>query len=259
MSRSYLSKRDESFNREEIVLRYYRRFSVDELSRLSAWSEWDGHDAYRALAIDHFEVVSYQIRTDLETEFQQASGVFYEQELAESRRITAQRSASGLDSQAFAGSLSGNWQRTAARTAEESAQSSLERRKQEYLAAALAGLARHAKPADIKFGRQFLFSSETDVSIEAVKLISRCGTAEDVADLVKLATTSDALLQELAAKAAFHLAENQLDIAAGFLATNDEILISIAVAELILRGRNPLTLSSNHFWTKLMKTFGLGR
>jgi hypothetical protein len=74
-------------------------------------------------------------------------------------------------------------------------------RKLEYLTAALSGLAANGEEGDIEFGRSFLFHSETDIRIEAVKIIHKFGAADDVPDLVKVATSNDALLQELAAKA----------------------------------------------------------
>lgn len=53
-----------------------------------------------------------------------------------------------------------------------------------------------------------------------------------IPDLVKIATSNDALLQELAAKATLKLS-GDFTVAAEFLETGDEILVSITLAELI--------------------------
>jgi len=122
-----------------------------------------------------------------------------------------------------------------ATTPESMAQSDVTGRKVYYIAAALAGLAHHGSPEDAEFGRQFLSHSDIDVRIEAVRVIHRCGNVSDVSSLIKTAESSDGLVQELAAKAALALTADQHGVAGEFLRTENEILTSITVAELIAR------------------------
>jgi hypothetical protein len=162
----------------------------------------------------------------------------HEQELAEWRRREAERS-SRTESPSISPSLSGFAALVSTlpdRTPEEYASSSVGSRKLEYMTAALSGLAANGEEGDIEFGRSFLFHSETDVRIEAVKIIHKFGADDDVPDLVKVATRNDALLQELAAKAALKLSGDLSQVAAEFLDTADEILVSITLAELIQNG-----------------------
>ena len=136
--------------------------------------------------------------------------------------------------------MSGSWsalwnlaQQPDESTPESSAQSSVESRKAYYIAAALAGLGRNGGGEDVNFGRRFLFHIDEDVRIEAVKVIGRCGSPQDVPDLIKVATSEDGLLQELAARGALNLSDEPLTVAGQFLVTGDEILISLTISELI--------------------------
>jgi HEAT repeat protein len=124
-------------------------------------------------------------------------------------------------------------------------------RKSEYVKAALAGLARNGSAADVELGRKFLFDSEIDIRIDAVRVIQKCGTAHDVTDMIRIATSSDALLQELAAEAALNLGPTPLSIAAKFLDGNDEILLSITIADLIRKGDKE---STGAFLTPYLKS-----
>jgi len=238
MSRTLIRRNAVSFDRQAIVLKFYRRFEVPALIEMTSWLEWAGHDAYRALAVEHFGQFGETVREDLRTNFAAAAAPYHERELAEWRRREAERS-SRTESPSISPSLSGFAGLISTlpdRTPEEYASSSVESRKLEYITAALSGLAANGEEGDIELGRSFLFHSETDVRIEAVKIIHKFGAADDVPDLVKVATSSDALLQELAAKAALKLSDDLTEVAAEFLETADEILVSITLAELIQNG-----------------------
>lgn len=234
MSRSLVARRESIIDRNEIVLSYYRRFDLEQLLPMAQWKEWGGNDAYLALTVDHFEQFGDKLREDLQADFSAAADDYYEQELAESRRINGLTAGDGGLSQALG--LFGSWNPSKKITPEDSAKSSVDMRKSQYVRSALAGLAHNGRDSDVEFGRKFLFDGDTDIRIEAVKVIRKFGTADDVTNLISVATSSDALLQELAAEAALRLAADPFAVAAQFLETSDEILLSISVADLIVRG-----------------------
>jgi hypothetical protein len=224
---------------ERIVLEFYRRYDADQLVRMADWDQLAGHEAYRALAIEHFPEFAERLREDLRTDFDAAAEGHYRSRLEEWRRLAATPISTTNASLLFPSQislLSGAKQKRTKedyQTPETIARSDVEGRKIYYIGAALVGLARNGSPEDVEFGRRFLFHNNNDVRIEAVSVIRRCGNADDVSALIKVAKSSDGLLQELACQAALELSRDQREVATEFLATGDEILVSVTVAELI--------------------------
>jgi hypothetical protein len=103
----------------------------------------------------------------------------------------------------------------------------------EFIAGALAGLAAHGEATDVEFGRKHLYHTEYDVRVEAVRVVSRFGGAEDYVDLIKLAKSTEGLLQEMAVRAALNLATDRIEAVRDLIETGNEVLISIAICELI--------------------------
>lgn len=248
MSRKFIARRVSPIDRDEIIFEFYRRFNIDQLVEMTDWNEWSGHDAYRALACEHFADFGQRLREDLRTDFGSAGQKYYEGELTTWKEIAAHRTTTSNQTGSFP-TISGSWsalwkvaQQPDESTPESSAQRSVESRKAYYIAAALAGLSRSGASEDVTFGRRLLFHTDEDVRIEAVKVITRCGSSEDVRDLIKVATTEDGLLQELAGRSALNLSDEPLVVARELLATGDEILTSLTLAELIaleIKGRQP--------------------
>jgi hypothetical protein len=209
---------------------------------MTSWDRLSGHEAYRALALEHFSEFGERIREDLRTDFAEAAEAYYQHELEVWRRIEStppvvenvQLLMPPMTS-LFSNRKRDNVEKENL-TPESMAQSDVMGRKADYLAAAMAGLARNGSPDDAEIGRRFLFHSEDDVRIEAIRIIRRFGNAKDVPNLIKIAKSSEGLLQELAANSALVVANDMREIADELLATGDEILVSSAVTELIARG-----------------------
>jgi hypothetical protein len=238
--RALIFQPEPPIEREEILLAFYQRYDKTSLMQMACWDRLAGHEAYRALAIQHFTEFAVVLRDNLRTEFAAAGQMYYQTQLEEWRRIeTGPINRAYLESPSLTLSLLSGLQhkpeKRDASTPESVAQSDVERRKVYYIAAALAGLARYGSPEDADFGRQFLSHSDMDVRIEAVRVIQRCGNGTDVPSLIKTAKGSDGLVQELAAKAVFVLTVDQKAVAGEFLKTENEILTSITIAELIAR------------------------
>ena len=209
---------------------------------MTDWEQWSGHEAYRALAIEHFPEFAGRLREDLRTDFAATAENYYHRQLAEWQRInmTPYRPENlPLLMPPLISLMAGRKLERSekeAPTPESMARNDVEGRKIYYIASALAGLAQNGSSGDIEFGRKYLFHSDTDVRIEAVKIIERFGNADDAPGLVRLAKSSDGLLQELSARAALAVSGQQLEVATEFLVTGDEVLVSITVVELIARG-----------------------
>lgn len=241
-SRSLIARPRRPIDREQIVLNFYRRYDADQLAQMSGWDQLAGHEAYRALAVEHFPKFVEKLRDDLRTDFAADAERYYRSELEEWQRLAATPLSSahaGLLIPTGARLLSVLKQTHPEReepTPESMARSSIEGRKAYYIASALDGLARNGSHDDAELVRRFLSHKDNDVRIEAVKALRRCGSADDVPALVEIAQSSDGLLQELSAAAALALGSDQREVAAKFFAKGDEILVSVTVAELIAHG-----------------------
>jgi class 3 adenylate cyclase/HEAT repeat protein len=223
ISRNLITRPSPPIEREQILLEFYRRYDVDQLAQMADWNQWPpGHEAYRALALEHFAEFAERLKEDLRTDFGSAAESHYQWQLEEWQRITAEHERAQVGKDSF--------------NPESMAQSEVERRKAYYIAAALAGLASNGSSEDIEFGRRFLPHTDNDVKIEAIKIIQRFGNADDAPSLIEIAKSSEGFLQELAAQTALSVSNYQHEVAGEFLATGNEILLSVTVAEMITHG-----------------------
>jgi len=227
-TRSTFFERPAHIEHEEIILMYYQRYSFDQLKEMINWQNFYSEDVYLTLGLEYFSEFGEQLREELRNDFKVASADYYQQELEEYRSWNTPernlvRSAIG-------------WGRANKSTPEEDAKNSVERRKNSHIRVILIGLAKNGLPEDVEFGRRFLFHTDDDVRIEAVRILQKWGNKDDLSDLIKIAKNSNGLLQELAAQAALEISDKELKIVAEFLSTNNEVLISLTMADLISNG-----------------------
>ncbi len=126
-------------SRREIVVSHYSQFSYEELIEQIDWQQLSGSEAYLTLAVNFFDRFGDRLRADLDADFSAETRAYYEKELPEWERMTADR-ATTPTRPIF--SLF-EWKAPKERTAAESAQSMAESRKEDYVIAALAGLVRN--------------------------------------------------------------------------------------------------------------------
>lgn len=217
----------------EIVLMLYQEYDFSRLPELSDWNEPASPGAYRTLAIKHFEKFAERLRSDLRTDFASDSEKYYQKQLEEYRELFEKPVTNLLSSNLFGFRL-GTGSSQKKREPEESAKSSVEWYKKYFQTAALEGLLENGSPADIEFGRQFLFHADEDVRIGALKILRKWGSENDIPNLIKIAQSTDGLVQELAAQAALAISGNSLEVARELLKIGDEVVISITLSELIL-------------------------
>jgi class 3 adenylate cyclase len=225
-------------SRREIVVSHYSQFSYEELIKQIDWQQLSGSEAYLTLAVNFFDRFGDRLRADLEADFSGETRAYYEKELPEWERMTADRATrprqpvfSLFESKA-----------PKERTAAESAQSMAESRKEDYVIAALAGLVRNGGTDDVKFARRLAGTSNEELRLEVVKLVRRFGDANDVGLLLPIAKSNSGLAQEYAANAALELADDKTVVANELINTRDELLISIAVVYLTRSQANAETV-----------------
>jgi HEAT repeat protein len=225
-SRNLHSFQESSINREEIVLSYYEKYSYEQLKLMVRWSDYFSSDIYFVLAFSHFDEFGEDLREDLQSDFKALAEEYYKDEVKRYQEWKKSESD-------FTPTIFGGWRKREKSTPEEDAARSVESEKEKYIKAALTGLLKNGSPADIEFGRRFLFHKNSDVSIEAVKIIQKWGNDDDISDLIKIAKSSDALLQELATQVALSVSNADLRVVEELLSTEDVIIVSITVGELI--------------------------
>jgi HEAT repeat protein len=244
-SRKIIVRPSPWFDRNEILRAFFSRYDFERLLKLTDWKDAVDRAAYRALAVEHFPRFAERLRADLRDEFAGAAEAYYQEELAyweknlrkeddDSRGDEAGSRyldllGGGLWSAAFKPSRP---ERPKA-TPESMARSHAEYIKTELITAALVGLAEHGEESDIVFGRQYLYREDYELRLEAVRIVSRFGDQSDVPDLIKIAKSSHGILQEFAARGAVHLSGFDPDVVRDLIETRDEVLVSVAVSELI--------------------------
>jgi len=198
---------------DELVLMLYRSFTSDRLLEKIDWYSIDGPVAYKALALDHFPLISDRIRMDLDDRF------------ASIRESSTERLRSRHG---------------------DAAEHIMERYRDklddfmvmQFTEAALAGLAACGESRDVHIGRRHLAESDRDVQIEAIRIIERFGDASDVESLIRIVTDDFGQLKTMAASAALKIAPGVSGAARGLLRTEDPTLVALAIRS--LRNDDPM-------------------
>jgi len=144
---------------ERVHQRILRKAAPLDLLTLIRWNSPRGSDAYRLLAMEHFDLVERRIRIDLDAEFE---NVRRESEAFSSRTVDRNpRLWEVLESKRIEDFIRGG-----------------------YIGAALAGLAMHGKPEDVRYGRRFVSDERFRLMRDdAIRLVRKTGDDSD-ADLL---------------------------------------------------------------------------
>jgi len=171
---------------EFVPLIFRKQDPKDLLSSLDFFSLY-GKQVYRILAVDHFELIEPRIRSDLDDEF----------ETLRSESESKFREKYG----AVAKNIFEVWKPETVSFVKEN-----------FIAAALHGLAKNGKEEDIRYGRKFLENVQYDTAVEAaILLIGRFGNQQDVDNLIKAIGTTYGKTKRLAFDTAFKLSPNRVD------------------------------------------------
>lgn len=245
---AYLNIKDETynlrFNRDSIfrtppyaspkavILEIYRSLSAEDLWKLVDWDSPVGHIAYATLAHYHFASVSARVRTDLNEEFRTEEQRFIE--VATAKWAEFYSKPEGSSYKYALSMLSGRPRRIEEEyTPEASAKGEAESAKNKYIVAALSGIVVNGSAADVELGRKYLSSDNYDIRLEAVRIIERFGSENDMPALIDIAKTTEGILQEAAALAALKRTSDVLETARALILTTKEVVISIAIGYLL--------------------------
>jgi HEAT repeat protein len=183
------------------------RQTAEQLESQILWLTGEGPRAYRVLALRDFERLGDRIRRDLTD-----GGESVQRESIEAAR---QHFGEGAE-QALGGLIS-------------------EHRdfiKGEYIAAGLAGVAAHGRPEDVALARPYINSKQFDVRDQALRVLERFGTREDLDALVRIAQSGTGGDSRLAARTALRISPGIDGVARTFLASRSSHLIALALQAL---------------------------
>ena len=199
------------FDEGQLIYRFTKLRDPQKLLSSIYWYNKDGYYAYRALAIEHFNLIKHRLRSDLEDKFETLR---LESENQMSERI-------GKDEM-----LKIIWWK------EESSQ---EFYRAMYVSASLAGLVKNGQPEDVRFARELLGKTHYNLAdIDAIKLLERFGDSSDVENIIKSAKSSKLFFTEtenLAIEVALKLSSDiEIERFISNAINNDDIsIIKIAI------------------------------
>jgi hypothetical protein len=196
---------DEEGDTDSVILTYYRQQNAEVVAAAVKWFDVDGALAYKSLAIDHFDAIGGELRTDLENGFERVR----KQSIDEIKRVMGA----------------------------EYADKFVERFKEyddflrsRFVEAALAGLALHGQASDIRFGRQYLASDRITTQTAAVRIVCRFGSAEDVPTLLEVAKDSWGEARDEAGACALRLSPTPFAVASELTRAKSEELAGAGYA-----------------------------
>jgi HEAT repeat protein len=172
---------------DSVALTFYQNQTADKVLEAVNWYTVDGPIAYKALAMDRFEVVSKDLRKELENGFADLRQDAIERM---EREFGPASKPNISELQEYDDSIRLN-----------------------FVAAALEGLVAHGNKSDIRFGRQYLTSERDEVKRAALRIVCEFGDSEDVPTLLQISKDAWGDLRYEAGVCALRFATNPFDIA----------------------------------------------
>lgn len=173
---------------DSIIVSFFRKQGVEKLLEALDWFSLEGPLAYRALALDHFDMISTNLRLDLANGFKRVQEESLRREEEKFGPEVREKIAS-----AFA--------------------KHDDFIRKEFTKSALIALGVHAESVDATLIRPYLTLSDTSLRDLAVKIISKVGGAEDVDSLLKIEREAYGTAKNQAAAAALRLSSDPIQIA----------------------------------------------
>jgi len=171
-----------------VILTYYRKQKSELVAAAVDWFDVDGPLAYKSLAMDHFDAIGGEIRTDLENGF----------ERVRKKSIDSVESKLGAE---YANKLIVSF-----KDLDDFIRS-------QFVEAALAGLAINGETSDIRFGRKYVESGYVATQRAAVRIVCRFGTAEDLPALLNVSKESWGEARDEAGVCALQLSPSPFEVA----------------------------------------------
>jgi len=234
-ARSALFSGREYADADDVVYCQFAQIKYEDLVEHIKWSSLDGPIAYRVLGERHFPQMQSRIRQDLSDNFESLWQKVVGEISGETNSIVlraAEQAKKVPMPPAFLQEL-----RNAVMTKLISPYEKLKPfLRERYATAALAALAKNGEGTDLPFARKRLAEKEGtyygEVHFQAMKMIERFGSSEDVDLLLTVARDSSGETKELAAKVAIGLSPGPDGAARRLLETGDSVLFRLAVESL---------------------------
>jgi len=186
---------------DSIILTVFRMMTAQGLRDAADWFSTEGHLAYRALAVDHFESFSDELRFDLADGFKR----FKEESM--------QRAEKGYP---------GTWEPVRVQWEKLG-----EFITSQFTESALIGLAKHAQAIDAELARPYLANSNGSIRRAAVSIISKVGSWDDVPALLHIAKETYGEVGKEAAVAALNLSLDPSEVAKDLLLSSKGELMKL--------------------------------
>ena len=188
---------------DSIVVTYYRTQSTETLLSSVDWYSLNGHLAYEALALDRFDVISNDLRSDLANGFERVRTESLKRAEKEFGEEASKKLAAAFhEIEGFIGA--------------------------QYTKAALCGLAENGQPQDAALARPFLSHTYSFVQGPAVSVVSKYGSSEDVSVLLEIAKATYGQAAKEAGIGALRLAPDPVSVARELLRTHKSEVVKVA-------------------------------
>ena len=199
-----------------IIVTLFSRQNIETTLAAVDWYSIDGPLAYKALALDHFEIVESTIREDIVAGFSRIK----KESL---RRIE----------EAYGPEAVGQWESRL--KGFESFHTS------ELTKAALLGIAKNGLPDAAEIAKPFLSQDTFGLRDAAVKVVCRFGDSGYASDLLRIANETYGELQQEAALGALKLSSNPLKTASELLCNDNTDLVKVAFSWMLSQDSHDLT------------------
>lgn len=173
---------------DSIIVAFYRAQRTEDVLAAVDWFSVDGHLAYRALALDRFDSISTDLRSDLANGFSRVK----EESLKRVETEFGPESSRKLNVEF--------------EQLDEFIRS-------QFAEAALLGLAKNPQPGDAELARPYLARGDHSGLSSAVTVVSKTGNSGDADTLLRIAKQTYGEVQAQAAAGALKLAANPVEFA----------------------------------------------
>jgi HEAT repeat protein len=175
-------------NVDTVILAFFGSQDAGTVLKAVDWFSINGWLAYKSLATHHYNAIRDVLRPDLENGFARVRQGSIEAIRSELGDDFVNRTIEGFSN------------------VEDFIRS-------QFAEAALSGLVANGEPSDIHFGRQYLGNDRQPIKLEAVRIVSKFGTEEDVPSLLEIWRDSWGEARDEAGSAALRLSKRPLEVA----------------------------------------------
>jgi HEAT repeat protein len=175
-------------NVDAVILAFFGNQDAGTVLKSVDWFSVNGWLAYKSLATDHYSAVRDALRPDIEDGFARIRQQSIEERRSKFGEGFVEETVKAFDKY------------------EDFIRS-------QFTEAALSGLVANGDRSDVRFGRQYLGNDRQAIKLDAVRIVSKFGTEEDVASLLDIWRDSWGDARDEAGSAALRLSKRPFEVA----------------------------------------------